>query len=50
MADDSRDTDPQTIDSAINELAERKNGKRNYTSAKLNNSPFLYSSNRHSFC
>lgn len=28
MADDSRETDQQKIDSAINELAERKNGKR----------------------
>lgn len=28
MADDSRETDQQKIDSAINELAERKNGKQ----------------------
>lgn len=28
MADDCRETDQQKIDSAINELAERKNGKR----------------------
>lgn len=27
MADDSRETDSTSIDSAINELAERKNGK-----------------------
>lgn len=27
MADDCRETDQQKIDSAINELAERKNGK-----------------------
>lgn len=35
MADDSRDTDQQTIDSAINELAERKNGKRTYNFSKI---------------
>lgn len=29
MADDSRETDSTSIDSAINELAERKNGKQN---------------------
>lgn len=29
MADDSRETDSTSIDSAINELAERKNGKHN---------------------
>lgn len=30
MADDSRENDQQEIDSAINELAERKNGKPIY--------------------
>lgn len=30
MADDSRETDSTSIDSAINELAERKNGKHRF--------------------
>lgn len=29
MAEDARDNDQQNIDNAINELSERKNGKRN---------------------
>lgn len=37
MADDSRETDSTSIDSAINELAERKNGKLGFLDEFLKN-------------